>query len=124
MRKGSFTFVRGGHPAPILIGPDGARELDDECGPAIGILPVAHFEESTVQLRPGDKIVLFTDGVDEATAANAEEFGMKRTLETLAGMRAEGVGEGIRGLRRTIRDFTAGAAQSDDITIVAFGRTR
>ena len=124
VRKGSFTFVRGGHPAPILVGPDGARELDEECGPAIGILPVAHFEETTIQLRPGDKVVLFTDGVDEATAANAEEFGMKRTLETLAGMRDEGVGEGIRGLRRMIREFTAGAAQSDDITIVAFGRTK
>ena len=120
IRDHSFTFCRGGHPAPILVNKDGARELDEALGPAIGILPNASFTESTVRLEPGDRLFLFTDGVDEAANQTGEEFGLPRILEALAEEAGdEAVDQQVRHLRQKVKDFGETVRQEDDITIVA-----
>jgi sigma-B regulation protein RsbU (phosphoserine phosphatase) len=117
-----FTFVRAGHPPPVLVRSNGeARELDDVCGPAIGILPTVEFEEMSVELEPGDRIILFTDGVDESTNRSGEEFGIGRVITALARIRGGTVSDNVRVLRESIIDFSQGLDQHDDITIVGFG---
>ncbi len=125
LREHTFTFSRGGHPAPILVNRNGAHELDQALGPAIGILPNASFTETTVRLAPGDRLFLFTDGVDEAANNLGEEFGLPRILEALAEESSNGGGvqEQVRHLRRKVHDFGERLRQEDDITIVAIHYT-
>jgi sigma-B regulation protein RsbU (phosphoserine phosphatase) len=119
LRTNGFSFARAGHPAPILVRRGRARELDDALGPAIGILPEVTFEEATIQLEPGDEIIFYTDGIDEASNRDGEEFGLQRILTTLSSS-SGGIEDSIQRLRDQVRDFTGSSTQSDDITIVGF----
>jgi sigma-B regulation protein RsbU (phosphoserine phosphatase) len=60
------SFARGGHPNPVLIRPDGAVEDLTVDGSLLGIFPEEHFESRTIQLTPGDRVLLFTDGFEVA----------------------------------------------------------
>lgn len=116
-----FSYVRGGHPPPVIITNEGAREIESGCGPAIGILPSMAYEEIAVQLHPGDRVVLFTDGVDESVNNEGEQFGIPRVIEALGQIAGGGIKDNIRVLRESVKQFVGGAQQHDDITIVGFG---
>ena len=116
----SFRYVRGGHPAPVLVSESGTREIEEGCGPAIGIIPNMAYQEVVLQLKPHDRIYLFTDGVDETTNTSGEEFGFGRISAALEAQRDASVDTSIRKLRETVRAFSAAGVQSDDITIVGF----
>ena len=116
----TFRFVRGGHPAPILVSENSAHELDVACGPAIGIVPRTRYEEHSVQLQPGDRLLFFTDGLEEANNQQGEEFGVQRLLDSLARHRGETLNEMIGDLVNEVDHFSAGTPQHDDITIVGF----
>lgn len=118
LQTNEFRFVRGGHPSPIIVTRHGAKELDAVCGPAIGIIPNAQFREHSVTLDPGDKLVLFTDGLDESTNKSGEEFGIERIVTTLGSSNGTSISEHIRDLSDAVYEFTRGVPQSDDITIV------
>lgn len=123
-----FRFSRAGHE-PTLIR-KGSEEgevlvLQPE-GIAAGLMPPEMFdriEEVEVQLSPGDLVLLYTDGVIEAGAeASPAQYGRERVIQLLA--EAEGAGAEapalLAALEADIQSFTKGAAQQDDITIVAF----
>jgi PAS domain S-box-containing protein len=114
-----FCYTRAGHPSPVLIRRGVATELDEGLGPAIGIIPDMQFEQAAIQLEPGDEIVFYTDGVDEAPNAAGEEFGIQRILSTLADT-GHSIEADIHRLRESVREYTGTSAQSDDITIVGF----
>lgn len=116
----TFEYVRGGHPAPVLVTDGRARELDEVCGPAIGIIPGIRFETSTLQLQGGDSLILFTDGVDETTNPEGTEFGMERITETLTLNGRLNIHDQIANLREAVNDFRGGRSQLDDITLVGF----
>lgn len=118
-RDNSFRFSRGGHPAPILVSRAGeAEELDVVCGPAIGIVPGSKYEEFTLQLSPGDKLVMYTDGLDEANNASGEEFGVEGIKRSLMAHRNGRLSDSIQRLRQDASAFSEGVNQDDDITIV------
>lgn len=116
----TFTFIRAGHPAPVLIRNGVAREVEGECGPAIGIIPEFTYTETVVPLEPGDRLLLFTDGVEEAADPEGEEFGITRTLAVLSATHEPTVGGDIKAIHEGIHQHTRGSGQSDDITIVGF----
>ena len=77
-RPGRLTYTNAGHNPPILLGPDGSiRELT-EGGMVLGLFDDADYESATVWLKPGDHLVLFTDGVLEALDTKGDEFGQHR----------------------------------------------
>lgn len=116
----TFTFVRAGHPAPILVNDMGARELEGELGPAVGILPGTEFNESTVQLQPGDRVLLYTDGIEEASNLQGEEFGVERTLQALSRNHEPTIDGDVEAIISAVRTHCEGTGQRDDITIVGF----
>jgi sigma-B regulation protein RsbU (phosphoserine phosphatase) len=87
-------------------------------GVPVGLIEGSKYELAGRQLSPGDKLVIYTDGVTEAQDARGAFFGRKRLFDLVrahAGASATELHDSIQG---AVRDFTEGAPQSDDITLV------
>jgi sigma-B regulation protein RsbU (phosphoserine phosphatase) len=118
---GVLTYTNAGHNPPILLQPDGSiRELT-EGGLVLGIFPDADYESATVQLKPGDHVILFTDGVLEARDTKGDEFGESRLHALLQQNARRPASDILACLREAIALFSAGTAQHDDITMMILG---
>jgi serine phosphatase RsbU (regulator of sigma subunit)/putative methionine-R-sulfoxide reductase with GAF domain len=120
---GQIPYVNAGHPPPLLVrAASGDVEELRTGGMAIGVLPDLEFEERTAHLDPGDALILYTDGIPEATDGEGRMFGRKRLAEVARTYRhepAEKLGESIEA---AVAEFVAGAPQSDDLTLVVVKR--
>jgi sigma-B regulation protein RsbU (phosphoserine phosphatase) len=116
---GELTYAIGGHNPPYRRSRDGRLDVISEPrGTVIGLLPGMTYETGEIRVCPGDSIVLFTDGVTEAMNAEGRFFGERRLREVFAG--TEGPPrEVIARICEAVAGFTAGAPQSDDITLLA-----
>jgi sigma-B regulation protein RsbU (phosphoserine phosphatase) len=83
------------------------------------ITPGAEITSKSLDLRSGDSLVFYTDGVTEAFNANEEQFGERRLTDHLGRMSGRSASELVSGTLEAIRGHAAGHPQSDDITIVA-----
>jgi phosphoserine phosphatase RsbU/P len=116
---GTLRYCNAGHNPPFVISGDTAIRLE-EGGPVVGLLPGVPYGEGEVKLSAGDRIVIFSDGVSEAMDASGGEFGDERLLAAIHA--AHATNEDVDAPRlvddviASVRAFTAGAAQSDDIT--------
>ena len=88
----ALTYANGGHNLPIIVHDDGSSSvIPSTNGVALGILPGAEYEQSSITCAPGDTVVFYTDGVTEAIDTEEEEFGMERLQETFKwGLRTAG----------------------------------
>ncbi len=80
-----LDYCNAGHNPPILRRRDGALERLGEGGPVLGVLAGAAYTAGAVELRPGDCLVLYTDGISEAFNPEGEEFGEERLILPLKG---------------------------------------
>ena len=122
-KRRTLSYCNAGHNPPLLYRPS-ADETDAvrwllPTGAAIGLIEGNQFETETVQLAPGDVLLLYTDGVTEARNPQGEEYGRARMLETARQTASMSARELVRGLRRQLQDFTSGQPPADDVTIVA-----
>jgi sigma-B regulation protein RsbU (phosphoserine phosphatase) len=83
MARMRLDYCNAGHNPPILRHQDGAVEWLRDGGPVLGVLPAATYSAGSVELRHGDCLVLYTDGVSEAFNAAEEEFGEERIIRSL-----------------------------------------
>jgi len=120
---GAIAMANAGHNRPVLLRAGApARWAVDGLGTALGFEPDLKFQRTDLALQPGDSLVLYTDGVNEAFNPAAEYYGNDRLLRDMtafAGQEAEAV---TAGLLKQVRAFAAGAPQSDDIAIVVLRR--
>lgn len=116
--SGVLRYANGGHNPPYLRRGDGSvAALDGAGGLVLGALPDAEYPDHTVQLTPGDRLVLYTDGVTEACNAAEEVYGTERLI---AVVQAHGGGEArvlVERICHSVTTFTGAAAQADDITL-------
>lgn len=116
--SGVLVYANGAHPYPILHRAGGSvLEQLDTTGTVVGILPEQRYQERQVLLHPGDTLLLYTDGITEATGRR-EYFGMERLCTAVRHWRGEHPQELVDSLVSTIRAFTAGQTQ-DDIALFA-----
>ena len=112
---GSLNYCNAGHNPPMVFGKNGVQRLD-KGGLILGLFEHATFEEGTVTLDPGDLLVAFSDGVTEALSTEGEEYGEQRLLDCVQLNRDKSVAELLDSIFASVREFTAGAVQSDDVT--------
>jgi serine phosphatase RsbU (regulator of sigma subunit) len=115
---GRLSYVNAAHCPPIVVRASGELSTLGATGMPVGLMETAEFGVAEEWLAPGDKIVIYTDGVTEAQNAAGEFFGKKRLREVVtarAGDSCQGVHEAIQA---AVTAFTEGAPQSDDITLV------
>ncbi len=122
----TVTIVNAGHPLPLLVrGGTGTVEkvIPAECGGLpLGIMAGSTYQAHQIALQPGDRVVLFSDGVTEAVDVNHHQLGpegVRAVLEQAEGSPGE-LGERIL---EAVKTHAAGRSQQDDITLVCFGRT-
>lgn len=114
-REGQLRYCNAGHNAPFLIGARGVERLE-QGGPIVGLFEDVTFTDGRATLSPGDWVVVFSDGVSEALSASGEEFGDARIEACIGAHRDSAPPVLLRRLFEAVREFTAGAPQSDDIT--------
>jgi serine phosphatase RsbU (regulator of sigma subunit)/pSer/pThr/pTyr-binding forkhead associated (FHA) protein len=112
---GALTYSNAGHNPPMLISSGGVRRLD-KGGLILGLFPQASFDEETIVLVPGDLLVVFSDGISEALSRDGEEFGDARILSCVNGALERKPQALLDSLLGSVRAFTAGAPQNDDVT--------
>jgi phosphoserine phosphatase RsbU/P len=112
---GQLTYCNAGHNPPMFIGKEGRHRLD-KGGLILGAFKDAVFDEGTVQLRPGDAVVVFSDGVTEAVNDAGEEFGEDRLWDCLKAHRQMPAADQLQCLFEALRRFTDRAPQHDDVT--------
>jgi serine phosphatase RsbU (regulator of sigma subunit)/pSer/pThr/pTyr-binding forkhead associated (FHA) protein len=119
------TFVNAGHLPPLLFRATTGKFVEgaprDLAGFPLGVADGIPYEASTVQLSPGDAIVLCTDGVTEAKDKQDHEFNTERTIAALQASPCTPRAMGPR-LVSAVKQHAAGCKQHDDITVVSFGR--
>ena len=121
-QTGDLAFSNAGHNPPILVRKSGQAEMLEGGGPVLGILPIAPYRELHTRLEPGDMLVLYSDGVTEANDVNHEEYDEPRFIEVLTANRQRPATEIVEAVTKSLAEFTAGAPQADDITLVVAKR--
>ena len=117
---GRAVCVNAGHPPPLLVHADGrVLWLPKSASPMMGIMDGIAYEESVVDLVPGDMLFVFTDGVTEAMNARQEEFGEPRLAALFEGRPPASPEEAIARVLEAVNTFAQGEEQFDDITCVA-----
>jgi sigma-B regulation protein RsbU (phosphoserine phosphatase) len=118
-----FTYVNAGHNPGFLYRAAADRfDSLDATGPLLGTLQTVSFKERTVEIGPGDVLVLYTDGVTEAMNGSQEFFGEERLQEVVRRRKAEPAALVVRGIWDAVREFRQGD-QDDDLTIVVLRGT-
>ncbi len=119
LSTGKLTAANAGHEYPVLQHAGGDFELvKDKHGFVIGGIKRMKYAEYDIQLNPGDKLFLYTDGVPEATDAEEKMFGEERMLDALNGVK-DAAPEGVlKGVRRAVDGFVKDAEQFDDLTML------
>jgi phosphoserine phosphatase RsbU/P len=115
---GRLHHVNAGHCPPLLVRRDGALEWLAATAMPVGLLAPAEFEVQHTTLEPGDKIIIYTDGVSEAQNEQGEFFGRQRLRQVVAEHRTESCQVLHDRVREALAAFIEGAPQADDITLV------
>jgi phosphoserine phosphatase RsbU/P len=117
--SGQLRYANGGHNPPLLRRADGAIEtLSGKGGLVLGAMPGIEYPDHLLQLKPGDRLVLYTDGVTEAFDATEQAYGAERLAEDLAARGSGTAEELLEHICARVAGFAGPAAQSDDITLI------
>jgi sigma-B regulation protein RsbU (phosphoserine phosphatase) len=121
--SGEITYVNAGHMPPLLLRM--AKGTVDELwtgGMALGVLPDIEFESRKTRLDVGDTLVLYTDGVTEASNAEQQMFGKERLIQVACAHHTESAKELAKTIDEAVAAFVGDAPQFDDFTLVVAKR--
>lgn len=119
--SGRLRYVNGGHESPYIFRRDGGHDTLEVTGGVLGLFPFARYGIAETRLNPGDLLLSYTDGVNEAKNEAGDQFTEERILEAAE----EGFEDGATLVQRVlsrILEFRGDAEPSDDITMLALRR--
>ena len=117
VETGRLDYCSAGHEPPWRIGRNGLERLEGLGGPPLCLLDDFDYPTDSVDLAPGDRVVVVTDGVTEAADTSGALFGVERSeAAVLAGAEAESADGALQALLVPVNRFAEGAEPSDDLT--------
>ena len=119
--RGVLHYTSAGHPSPLLIKANGAAYRLESNGAVLGVFADWNYQDASVELIPGDLLLLFTDGITEATNESAEEFGEQRLISAVTNLTAHESNAPSQVLEQ-VKSF-CGLRMSDDATFVVVAAT-
>jgi len=135
--SGNLAYVNGGHPSPLLFTPTGEVFELKSCGPVLGPLPEAAYRRGYITMRPGEVLILFTDGVTERLhpdSAGDEEpegdemggdivqFGLDGIAEVVRAHLGESAEELVNAIVKQVRKYGDEAPFEDDVSVMVVKR--
>jgi sigma-B regulation protein RsbU (phosphoserine phosphatase) len=121
---GALTYCNAGHNPPHRLGASG-QDADfalGRTGMALGVVGDMAWEQSVVQLEPGEALLIYTDGVTDAQGAEGTMFGVERLLSAAEKQRGASATEVQDSILEAIREFVGDADPFDDITLMVLLR--
>ena len=119
-----MAYANGGHNTPLVVHADGSSTvIPPTGGVALGVVPEFTFGESSIFLQPGDRVVLYTDGVTEAENDQGDQFELERLCEVFTDgtpMDARATNEAVFA---AVEAFAGDAPQFDDVTCLTLRRS-
>ena len=115
-----LVYVNAGHNAPILRHANGATETLETGGLPLGIHLDEQYDTASLELKPGDALIFFTDGVVEAFNESGEEFGNERWLGAIRNLPDWDAQQTLQFLMKRVDEFVGATRQADDITCLVF----
>ena len=115
---GILTASNAGHEYPFIRRNGHYEMFNDKHGVVVGVMEDAKYTEYNVQLKKGDSLFVYTDGVAEANNREQQLFGLDRIKEALNKNPSADCREQIQNVTKAVEDFSDGAAQFDDLTIL------
>jgi sigma-B regulation protein RsbU (phosphoserine phosphatase) len=112
----TLAYVNAGHNFPVVRRGNGGTDRLSSCGLPLGISQDASYPSSSIELQPGDTLILFTDGVVEAFNSAGEEFTDGRWLNVIRSLPNLSAEDSLRYLMKSVEEFVGATRQSDDIT--------
>jgi sigma-B regulation protein RsbU (phosphoserine phosphatase) len=119
LSTGKLTCANAGHEYPVFKRPGGRFELyKDKHGIVVGGMEGVKYKDYEVQLYPGSKIFVYTDGVPEATNSETVLYGVERMTEAINKLTEKNPEGVLVGMREAVDDFVKEAEQFDDLTML------
>lgn len=113
-----FVYANAGHNAPVLVRGDGSVARLEEGGSVLGPFPDWHFTQGGIDLKAGDRVLLFTDGITEVRDSQGEEFGEERLISLLVENRELDAVRLQAMVMSSVAEFSGGDFQDDATLIV------
>lgn len=120
---GIFTFANAGHEMPLLVPGDGsAPRWIAGGGPLVGVFGRLDLTAESVEIRPGDRLLLYTDGITDAGSPAGERFGIPRFEQLAAGSHGGPAEDTCRAIIQSVLRFQGDADQADDLALLVVRR--
>ena len=119
LKKKEMTFVNAGHEKPYILSNGKIRKLDGNSNFVIGEVEDFKYKQEIVKFDEGDKIIMFTDGLNESINKDNEEFGYERIVNNLERNIDEPLDNIIKSINKDLSSFVGHKAAFDDVTIIA-----
>lgn len=126
-RTQQLRFCQAGHPTPLLIKPDGQVQAVGQGGYPVGLFDQVEFEETSLQLQPGEHLLLYSDGLTEVLSPSGQSWGEQRLIRLLEQHHKLPWGERLQKLVGTVQQWGGKAVQlhgfDDDLSLLVLGPT-
>ncbi len=116
---GELCYANAGHNPPFLLRASGIVEEVSGAELVLGVIAESRYSTRRLRLQPGDCLFLYTDGIPEALNPQREQFSEQRLQHLLSEANGDSPQSLVGRVVEAVRRFTAGAAQSDDITALS-----
>lgn len=122
-RRGSVRFCQAGYPHPVLANGEGRPGLIGDGGLPVGLLAGASFENQEVSVRPGDRLVICSDGVTEAESSAGVHFGSERLCALIRDRSPREAADLPGAIVASLDDWRGGLPLEDDLTVLVLERS-
>jgi sigma-B regulation protein RsbU (phosphoserine phosphatase) len=121
--NGELLYINAGHESAFVIADDTLKQRLEPTGPAVGMMPDMEFKIGQIRFRPGDSLLLYTDGVIDALNPTEEQFAEQRLIEASVSP-APSAQARIENIMTALDAHIANREQYDDVTLLAVKRTK
>lgn len=118
--SGTLDFINAGHPPPLVVREGRAAPLETG-GRPLGLFCDGGYRAEQIRFSPGDSLLLYTDGLSEASSPSSEEYGSARAARVASGVHADADGL-VRACLDDLGAFRSTAPREDDLTVMALRR--
>jgi len=116
--NGNLEYINAGHLPPLLVRGGRVEQAFEATSVPVGLFADTRYTPTSATLSPGDTLVLFTDGVNEAVNPRGERYEMERLEQVVAKHSTAGIEELKMAVLKDLERFTQGAPQADDVTLL------